>query len=95
MSQDPGAVRSLPAHGAFVVQFGTETDVAHGRFVGRIEHVVSGQTTHFHTLEACLAFVGRVLAHIYGQPYADVPSSGEVMQTGSNYSHPCSRPVVE
>jgi len=72
MSQDPSAARPLPARGAFVVQFGTDTDVARGRFVGRIEHVVSGQATHFRTLEACLAFVGRVLAYRHGQPCADV-----------------------
>jgi hypothetical protein len=28
---------------------------------GRVEHVVSGQVTHFHTPEALLAFMGRVL----------------------------------
>jgi len=72
MSQDPSAARSLPAHGAFVVQFSPQTDVARGQFVGRIEHVVSGQATHFDTLEACLAFVERVLAHVHGQPSEEV-----------------------
>ena len=67
MSQDPSAARSLPAHGAFVVQFSPQTDVTRGQFVGRIEHVVSGQATHFGTLEDCLAFVGRVLTHVRGQ----------------------------
>ena len=68
MSQDPSAARSLPAHGAFVVQFNPQTDVARGQFIGRIEHVVSGQATHFDTLEACLAFVERVLATCTGSP---------------------------
>jgi hypothetical protein len=68
MRQDPRAERSLPAHGAFVVPFGMETDVTRGQFVGRVEHVVSGQAAHFCTLEARLAFVGRVLAHVHGQP---------------------------
>jgi hypothetical protein len=72
MYQDPSAARPLPAQGAFVVQFGPETEVARGQFVGRIEHVVSGQATHFRTLEACLAFVGRVLAHVHGQPSEEV-----------------------
>ena len=28
---------------------------------GRVEHVVSGQATHFESLEALLAFISRVL----------------------------------
>jgi hypothetical protein len=95
MSQDPSTARSLPAQGAFVVQFGTETDVVHERFVGRIEHVVSGQATHFRTLEDCLAFVGRVLAHVHGQPCADMSNPGEVVPTGSDCPHPGGRRVVE
>ena len=33
-----------------------------GRFAGRVEHVVSGQATHFQSLEELLAFIGRVLS---------------------------------
>jgi hypothetical protein len=33
----------LPAQLAFVVQFAAETEVGQGQFVGRVEHVVSGQ----------------------------------------------------
>lgn len=68
MSQYPGVERPLPAHGAFVVQFGTETDVARGRFVGRVEHVISGRATHFGTLEECVAFVGSVLRELCTRP---------------------------
>lgn len=95
MHQDPSAARPLPAQGAFVVQFGPETDVAHGQFVGRIEHVVSGQATHFYTLEACLAFVGRVLADMHGQPWADVARRGEALETGRDRCHPCARRAGE
>lgn len=95
MHQDPGAERPLPARGAFVVQFSTETDVARGQFVGRVEHVVSGQATHFRTLEACLAFVGRVLANVHGQPSEDMSSREEALQTGSDRRHPCGRCAVE
>lgn len=95
MRQDPGAERPLPARGAFVVQFGTGTDVARGQFVGRVEPVVSGQATHFLTLEACVAFVGRVLANVHGQPCADVASRGEAFQTGGDRIHPCGRRGVE
>jgi hypothetical protein len=28
---------------------------------GRVEHVVSGQMTHFHSLEELVAFISRVL----------------------------------
>lgn len=95
MRQDPRAERSLPAHGAFVVQFGMETDVARGQFVGRVEHVVSGQATHFRTLEACLAFVGRVLADVHGQPCADVARRGEALETGRDRCHPGARRAGE
>ena len=32
-----------------------------GHLVGRVEHVVSGQATTFHTLEGLLTFLARVL----------------------------------
>jgi hypothetical protein len=31
---------------------------------GRVEHVVSGQVTHFHALEELLTFMQRVLASV-------------------------------
>lgn len=55
---------SLSRHRAFVIQFRTETDVAAGRVAGRVEHVVSGQATHFHSLKELLAFIGRVLKDV-------------------------------
>ena len=51
----------LPAQGAFVVQFAAETAVGQGWFVGRVEHVVSGQAQRFHSLDELLAFLRRVL----------------------------------
>jgi hypothetical protein len=54
----------LSPHWAFVVQFRVGTDVKKGRFAGRVEHVVSGQATHFHSLEELLAFIGRVLTQV-------------------------------
>jgi hypothetical protein len=44
------------------VQFRAETDIAADRFVGRVEHVVSGQVTNFSSLGELLTFIGRVLA---------------------------------
>jgi hypothetical protein len=57
-SNHPGP---LSVHWAFVVQFDTHTDVAHGRLAGRVEHVVSGQATDFQSLETLLAFIAQVL----------------------------------
>ena len=52
---------SLPTERAFVLQFRRETDITQGPFDGRVEHVVSGQTTQFHSLEELLAFLTQVL----------------------------------
>jgi len=52
---------------AFVVQFRAETELERGRVVGRVEHVVSGQATRFHTLDELLAFLARVLATVRAQ----------------------------
>jgi hypothetical protein len=51
-----------------VVQFRAETDVAAGRLVGRVEHIVSGQVTTFHTLEELLAFLACLLAEAGAEP---------------------------
>jgi hypothetical protein len=45
-----------------VVQLRAETDVAAGRLVGRVEHVVSGQAATFQTLAGLLAFLAQMLA---------------------------------
>jgi hypothetical protein len=52
----------LSVHRAFVVQFDPSTDVARGHLAGRVEHVVSGQATPFHSLEGLLAFIGEQLS---------------------------------
>ena len=51
----------LPHHGAFVIQFQTDTEIEVGDLSGRIEHVVSGRATHFESLERLLAFIGLVI----------------------------------
>ena len=58
----------LSVHRAFVVQFRAETDPAHGRIVGRIEHVVSQETAPFHSWEEMQAFVAQVLIQVQAQP---------------------------
>jgi hypothetical protein len=52
-----------PEH-AFVVQFGPATQVDAGQVEGRVEHLVSRQATRFHSLEALLAFITRVLREV-------------------------------
>jgi hypothetical protein len=61
VSQTSRSGPPLPTQLAFVVQFAAETAGAQGRFVGRVEHVVSGQVQRFHTLEDLLGFMVRVL----------------------------------
>jgi hypothetical protein len=61
MSGDIAPCLSLTPHRAFVVQFSAETAIEGGRMAGRVEHVVSRQATTFHSLEALVAFLARVL----------------------------------
>jgi hypothetical protein len=47
----------LSSRRAFVVQLREQANVELGQWVGRIEHVTSGQATHFQSLEELQAFV--------------------------------------
>ena len=58
-------IRPLPAQRAFLVQVHAEADVAQTRLAGRVEHVVSGQATHFASPEELLAFMARVLTTLH------------------------------
>ena len=58
----------LPAQRAFLVQVHVEADVAQARLAGRVEHVVSGQATHFASPEELLAFMARVLTTLQRPP---------------------------
>jgi hypothetical protein len=62
VSQDAERLAPLSVHRAFVVHFRTSTDIARGQIAGRVEHVVSGQATHFASLEELLAVMARVLS---------------------------------
>ncbi len=61
MSQPQAGKAPLSVHWAFVVHFRLSTNIARGQVAGRVEHVVSGQSTHFASLKELLAFMGRVL----------------------------------
>ena len=60
--------KPLPVQRAFVVQLYATAAVAQGQLAGRVEHVLSGQSTHFHTLEELQAFMARVLAALDTAP---------------------------
>jgi hypothetical protein len=60
----PQTQPTLPTNRAFVVQFRARPIGAPAGWEGRVEHVVSGQATHFDSLEELLAFMRRVLTEV-------------------------------
>ena len=50
--------------GAFVVRFQAETDVTARVFKGRIEHVASGDSAHFNSLDELQKFLDRTLRKV-------------------------------
>jgi hypothetical protein len=75
MSQQPAGKAPLSVQWAFVVHFRLSTNITQGRIAGRVEHVVSGQSTQFDSLEELLAFMARVLVSVRA-PLRRRPSSG-------------------
>jgi len=61
MTQDDRQRAWLPPERAFVVQFYADTGLDTTHMAGRVEHVVSGQAGHFHSLATLLTFITRVL----------------------------------
>ena len=68
MAQHQTGQAPLSVRWAFVVHLRTNTDVAREQIAGRVEHVVSGQSAHFDSLEQLLAFIGHVLAPMRAPP---------------------------
>jgi hypothetical protein len=60
----PPSQPSLPTTRVFVVQFRAQPAGASSSYDGRVEHVVSGQVARFHSLEALLAFMIRMLTEV-------------------------------
>jgi hypothetical protein len=54
-----------------VVQFELGVRIETAQMAGRVEHVVSGEATHFQSLEALLAFLARVLRAVQERPPAN------------------------
>jgi hypothetical protein len=67
MNEPPADESPLSPHRAFVMQLRENADVERGRLTGRIEHVTSGQNTHFQSIDELLAFVGRILVALARQ----------------------------
>jgi hypothetical protein len=65
----------LSPYRAFVVQFRAETELERGQCAGRVEHVVSGQATHFASLAELVAFMARVLSEVRA-PHRGNPGGG-------------------
>lgn len=64
--QTQTAASPLPANRAFVVQFTALTSLPQQQAAGRVEHIVSGQSAHFQSLEELLAFIAQVFEQKQG-----------------------------
>jgi hypothetical protein len=62
MAQQQTEKAPLSVHRAFVVHLRTSSNLSRGPIEGRVEHVVSGQSTHFDSLDELLTFMARVLS---------------------------------
>jgi hypothetical protein len=67
----PSSQPALPANRAFVVQFRAPPTGGSPTYDGRVEHLVSGQETRFHSLEELLAFMIRMLTDVHRPMDAD------------------------
>ena len=57
----------LPTHRAFVVQLYATSKIEKGQFKGRVEHIVSSQSTHFSSMKALKAFMRHVLTEQHAE----------------------------
>jgi hypothetical protein len=49
---------------SFVIKFSLDANPEEGRFIGRVEHVASGQTTHFESSDTLVRFLNDVLKKV-------------------------------
>ncbi|MBI3799185.1 MAG: hypothetical protein HY268_19760 [Deltaproteobacteria bacterium] len=71
MTQASAEKLPLPVRRAFVVQLSADIEVDRGHWAGRVEHIVSGQAAHLHSLEELLAFMTQMLRTVHVQSPAD------------------------
>jgi hypothetical protein len=62
----PSNQPTLPAKRAFVVQIHIDAHVEQGQWKGRVEHLVSGESEHFESLEELTAFLVQILTQQQG-----------------------------
>lgn len=53
----PNGTPQLPISRSFVIQIEAHVEINKGQFNGRIEHIVTGKSTWFHSLSELLAFI--------------------------------------
>lgn len=58
-SNDRSTSPRLTPEGTFVVQLRSNSDAGRGELRGRVEHVMSGQSVQFTSLNSLLAFMAR------------------------------------
>jgi hypothetical protein len=61
MDRSPSDQSPLSPHRAFVVQLREQVDVEKGQWAGRVEHVTSGQATHFQSLQEMVTFIAKIV----------------------------------
>jgi hypothetical protein len=61
-------IGTLQRHKAFVIQFAADVDIKAGRLEGRVEHLASSSSVHFHSLDELLAFLDRILNGLRATP---------------------------
>ena len=66
---------TLSAQRAFVVHLSADGGSGRRRFRGRVEHLSSGQTTHFSSVRGLLTFFAAVLDAAGGTPTEQAPQS--------------------
>ena len=59
---------ALPTNRAFVVQFRARAGVTPSPTEGRVEHLVSGQATHFSSWDELRRFLAQVLTSVADKP---------------------------
>jgi hypothetical protein len=59
---------ALPSDHAFVVQFRAQPKGKRVQYTGRVEHLVSGQATHFYSRTELQEFIAKILTSRSGQP---------------------------
>jgi hypothetical protein len=60
----------------YVIQLRPDCDVKRGQFEGRVEHIYSGRSIHFGSVEDLLAFIARSI-ELDAAPVEDERATGQ------------------